>query len=149
MKAGQICTLDVVTCRGDATALDAAQLMRGCHVGDVVVVDTRNGQTIPLGIVTDRDIAVSVVAQGVDASTLRASDIMTAPAVTAFDWEDAFCLPRRMRRLGVRRLVVIDDAGGLVGIVTEDDLVRFIGDYLTELSQVSTRQTVMEEKRRA
>jgi CBS domain-containing protein len=149
MKAGQICTLDVVTCRGDATALDAAQLMRGCHVGDVVVVDTRNGQTVPLGIVTDRDIAVSVVAQGVDASTLRASDIMTAPAVTAFDWEVAFCLPRRMRRLGVRRLVVIDDAGGLVGIVTEDDLVRFIGDYLLELSQVSTRQTVMEEKRRA
>jgi CBS domain-containing protein len=54
-----------------------------------------------------------------------------------------------MRRLGVRRIAVIDDAGSLVGVVTEDDLLQFIGDYLVELSHVSTRQTILEEKRRA
>jgi predicted transcriptional regulator len=114
-----------------------------------VVIETTEGRKTPMGVVTDRDIAVSVVADGVDPASLTVCDIMNAPAVTAFEWEDGFCLPRRMRRFGVRRIVVIDEAGSLVGIVTQDDLLRFIGGYLVEMSHVSTRQTIMEEKRRA
>ncbi|WP_277184197.1 CBS domain-containing protein [Caballeronia sp. BR00000012568055] len=148
MRAGQICTLNVVKCDPNTTVLEASKLMRASHVGDVVVVENRHDRIAPLGIVTDRDIAIAVVAEEVEPRSVLVSDIMSAPAVTAFEWEDGFCLPRRMRRLGVRRIAVIDEMGGLIGVVSEDDLLRFIGDYLVELSHVSTRQTIFEEKRR-
>ncbi|WP_235024347.1 CBS domain-containing protein [Caballeronia cordobensis] len=149
MRAGQICTLNVVTCDRNTTVLEASKLMRASHVGDVVVVENKHDRIAPLGIVTDRDIAISVVAEEIEPGSVLVADIMSSPVVTAFEWEDGFCLPRRMRRLGVRRIAVIDDAGSLVGVVTEDDLLQFIGDYLVELSHVSTRQTILEEKRRA
>jgi CBS domain-containing protein len=149
MNAGKICTLDVITCRSKASALEAAKLMRANHVGDLVVVDERDGLPRPVGLVTDRDIAVSIVAEEVDPATLLVADIMTSPPVTAFEWEDAGCLPSRMRLHGVRRVVIVDDAGELVGIVSLDDLLRAAGDFLVELGRVSARQQILEEKLRA
>lgn len=149
MRAGQLCTLNVVTCDRNTTVLEASKLMRENHVGDIVVVEKNDDRIAPIGILTERDIAVSVVAEEAEPKSVLVSEVMSSPAVTAYEWEDGFRLPRRMRRLGVRRIAVIDDAGSLVGIVTEDDLLKFIGDYLVELSHVSTRQMIFEEKRRA
>jgi CBS domain-containing protein len=91
MNVGNICTRDIVVCRRDTTALDAVRLIRNHHVGDLVVIDDSNGKQTPVGIITDRDIVVSVVAKEVDPAAVFVSDMMSAPPVTAFDWED-LCL---------------------------------------------------------
>ncbi|SAL84649.1 CBS domain-containing protein [Caballeronia choica] len=149
MNAGKICTLDVIVCGTDASALDAARLMRANHVGDLVVIDKANGNRRPVGMVTDRDIVVSVVAKEVDAAGLLVTDIMSSPAITAFEWEDGWRLLRRMRLHGVRRMPVVDDADALIGIVTLDDLLRFSAEFLSELGHVGGRQRFFEEKARA
>ncbi|SAL61622.1 CBS domain-containing protein [Caballeronia humi] len=149
MNAGKICTRDVIVCGTATSALDAARLMRANHVGDLVVIDNANGKRRPVGMVTDRDIVVSVVAKEVDAAGLLVTDIMSSPAITAFEWEDGWRLLRRMRLHGVRRMPVVDDADELIGIVTLDDLLRFSAEFLSELGHVGGRQRFFEEKARA
>ena len=83
MNVGNICTRDTVVCRRDTTALDAARLIRNHHVGDLVVIDDSNGKQTPVGIITDRDIVVSVVAKEVDPAAVFVSDMMSAPLVTS------------------------------------------------------------------
>ena len=64
MHIGQICTSQATHCTRDETVQGAALLMRRQHVGDVVVVDRFDGASVPVGILTDRDIVVSVIAPG-------------------------------------------------------------------------------------
>jgi CBS-domain-containing membrane protein len=148
VNTGSICTRDVVTCRPDTPALDAARLIRNHHVGDLVVVMESDGRRTPVGIVTDRDIIVSVVAKEVDPASLFVSEIMSSPAVTAFEWEDVWQVLRRMRLHGVRRMPVLSDADDLIGIVTFDDLIGAVSELLIELRHVSARQKFFEEKAR-
>jgi CBS domain-containing protein len=116
--------------------------------GDLVVIDSTNGKRRPLGFLTDRNIVVAVVAKEVDATTLFVTEIMTSPAITAFDWEDEWHVLRRMRLHGVRRMPVVDDTGDLIGIVTLDDLLRLAAEFLFELGQMCGRQLFFEEKAR-
>lgn len=91
MNAGTICSREVIVCRRETSVLDAAKLIRHHHVGDLVVVGQAEGQTkraVPVGIVTDRDIVVAIVAKEADASALLVGDIMSGVPVTAFEWED-------------------------------------------------------------
>jgi CBS domain-containing protein len=148
MNVGNICTRDIVVCRRDTTALDAARLIRNHHVGDLVVIDDSTGKQTPVGIITDRDIVVSVVAKEVDPAAVFVSDMMSAPLVTAFDWEDLWQVIRRMRLHGMRRMPITNDADELVGIVTFDDLVTAMSVLLTELAQVSGREKTLEEMSR-
>ncbi|SDH31115.1 CBS domain-containing protein [Paraburkholderia phenazinium] len=148
MNTGTICTRNVITCQVGTSALDAAKLMRNHHVGDLVVVTDASPGHGPVGVITDRDIVVSVLACELDAGTLCVSDIMSSPAITAFDWEDAWHVLRRMRMNGVRRMPVISDTDELIGIVTLDDLVGAVSELLSELSCVSQRQRHFEEKAR-
>jgi CBS domain-containing protein len=142
VNIGTICTRNVITCHAGISALDAAKLMRNHHVGDLVVVsDAGPGRGPPVGVVTDRDIVVSVLACELDAGTLCVADIMSSPAITAFDWEDAWH--------GVRRMPVISDTDELIGIVTLDDLLGAVSELLSELCCVSQRQRHFEEKARA
>ncbi len=62
MTIGAICNREVITVQRDATVLHAAMLMRQYHVGDVVVIENRKDITAPIGIVTDRDVVIEVVA---------------------------------------------------------------------------------------
>ena len=82
MRASDICTLDVVCIHASASVTDAAKLMRKSHAGALVVIKQPGGERIPVGIVTDRDIVMSVVAADVPAATLTVGDIMTSPALT-------------------------------------------------------------------
>lgn len=148
MNTGSICTRTVITCPPDASALDAARLMRNHHVGDLVVVSQAGERQAPVGIVTDRDIIVSVVAREIEPAKLFVADIMSAPVITAFESEDLWRLLRRMRLHGVRRMPVLSDADELVGIVTADDLLSAAAELLSELSFVSQRQKHLEEKAR-
>jgi CBS domain-containing protein len=148
MRIADICTRNVIQCRRSTTALELAQLMRNSHVGDVVVVDQPNGERIPVGIVTDRDLAVEVMALEADPAVVKAGDLMGPALVTAAEANDVYETAELMRLKGVRRVPVVDAHGGLVGIVTLDDLLKVIGEQLTLLGRVISRERFQEEQSR-
>ena len=83
MQIGHICSNNVVTCSSNTTVLEAAQLMRRNHVGTLIVVEEVNGMLVPQGIVTDRDIVVVVLAEGLDPKSIKVIAIVAAEACTS------------------------------------------------------------------
>ena len=82
MPIGEICNRDVIISHREDTVADAAKLMREHHVGDVVVVDERDGLRFPVGIVTDRDLVVEIMATELDQKVITVGDIMLEELVT-------------------------------------------------------------------
>lgn len=145
MQIGDVCTRNVIECGRKTTALELAQLMRSSHVGDVVVVDQPNGKKVAVGIVTDRDLVVQVMALEADPGVVTAGELMGPELVTAAEANDVFDTVELMRFKGVRRVPVVDEQGELVGIVTLDDLLKVIGEHLTLLARVMARERFQEE----
>jgi signal-transduction protein with cAMP-binding, CBS, and nucleotidyltransferase domain len=145
MQIGDVCTRNVIECDRKTTALEVAQLMRSSHVGDVVVVDQPNGKKVAVGIVTDRDLVVQVMALEADPGVVTAGELMAPELVTAAEANDVFDTVELMRFKGVRRVPVVDEHGELVGIVTLDDLLKVIGEHLTLLARVMVRERFQEE----
>src|SRR3990172_1723388 len=100
MRIGGIATLEAVHCKREASVLEAALLMRKHHVGDLIVVDEVAGALSPVGILTDRDIVVSLVAEGLDAKIIEAGDIMSAELLAASEDADVHETIERMRFKG-------------------------------------------------
>jgi CBS domain-containing protein len=122
--------------------------MRQHHVGDVVVVDQEGTRRIPVGIVTDRDIVVEVVAAGLDPSALKIGDLLTGPLVTVDEDEGYAATIYQMTERGVRRVPVVGAGGELVGIITFDDLLRQLATPLAELSELAGRERREEMRKR-
>jgi CBS domain-containing protein len=146
MRIGGIATLEAVHCKRETSVLEAALLMRKHHVGDLVIVDEVNGELMPVGILTDRDIVVSLVAEGLDSKSIEAGDIMSAELLAASEDADVHETIERMRVKGVRRMPVINGSGRLLGIVSVDDLMQFLAEEMTELSRISLRQQSIEKQ---
>ena len=144
MAVGEICNRDVVIAEKALSVVDAAQLMRTHHVGDLVVVEEKAGRRHPVGIVTDRDIVVEVVAAGVDPDALTVGDIMGPEVATVRESEGLFEALRYMRDKGVRRMPVVDHEGVLVGILTLDDLLSLLAEELTELAKLVSHERQRE-----
>jgi CBS domain-containing protein len=148
MRIGEICTVQTIYCKRDETVQGAALLMRRHHVGDLVVVDQPNGERIPVGIITDRDIVVSVIALGLDPASLLVGDIMSDDLLTTAEEDDVYETIERMRIRGIRRVPVVNSAGGLTGIVSADDLLEFLAEEMGELSRISSYQQAHEKRAR-
>jgi CBS domain-containing protein len=144
MAVGEICNRDVVIAEKALSVVEAAQLMRKHHVGDLVVVDDRGGRKHPVGIVTDRDIVVEVVAAGVNPDALKVGDIMGPEVATVRESEGLFEALRSMRDKGVRRMPVVDGTGVLVGILTLDDLLSLLAEEMTELAKLVSHERQRE-----
>ena len=145
MRIGEICTREIVYCGRNASVLEVAQLMRNHHVGDLIVAETRDGRLEALGIVTDRDLVVKVLAEGVAAETLTAGDLMTRDLVTGAEAESVHEAIERMRTEGVRRLPITGADGALVGVLSADDVTEFLAEELTGLAHIAPRQSVVEK----
>ncbi len=137
MAIGEVCNREVVVVRSGTSVADAAQLMRAHHVGDVVVVRENGGRNEPVGIVTDRDLVVEVMAEGLDPSTLTVGEIMGQALARVKEDTGVFEAIRYMRDSGVRRMPVVDACGGLAGIVTLDDLLELLAEELMYLSRLT------------
>jgi CBS domain-containing protein len=149
MHISDICTRAAVTCRRNASALDVARLMRERHVGDVIVVDDAEGCALPVGIVTDRDLVLQVLAKGVDPESVTAGDVMSASPETALGSEAILDAIWHMRAHGVRRLPVVDRRGALVGVLTVDDITRFLASEMSEMARIAPHQIERENAARA
>jgi CBS domain-containing protein len=147
MRIGEICTVQTVYCEREETVQGAAMLMRKHHVGDLIVVEP-NGERVPVGILTDRDIVVSVIALGLDPASLLVSDIMSDDLLTTSENDDVYETIERMRYRGIRRVPVVNSAGGLTGIVSADDLLEFLAEEMGELSRISSHQQSHEKRAR-
>ena len=120
----------VVTAGPNDSLMSIACLMERRNVGAVVIVDGKR----PLGIVSDRDIALHVAARGVSIQT-PVSRVMVAPVKTVGRDDGVLDTTQTMREAGVRRLPVVDDDGRLVGLVTLDDLLRILSRELSNLAE--------------
>jgi CBS domain-containing protein len=144
MSVGEICSREVIVTEKSATVTQVAQLMRNEHVGDVIVVENRGGARVPVGIVTDRDLVVQVLAKDVPLDQCAIGDIMSYELVTAKETDGIWETLQRMRTRGVRRIPVVNASGALVGILTADDLVELLGEELSDLAKVIGRQPIRE-----
>lgn len=130
MGVGEICSRQVVFARRNESVQQAARLMRQHHVGSVVVVDETNGRRYPVGLVTDRDIAVGVVALGIDPAKASVEAVMPGEVVCVRESDGLGRAVALMRAQGVRRLPVIDGSGALVGILSADDVLDILAEEL-------------------
>jgi CBS domain-containing protein len=127
---------------------EAAQLMRRYHVGDLVVVDEADGKRVPVGMVTDRDMAIEIIAKSLDFNAFSVGDIMSPQLVSVHDDEGVFETIRLMRAKGIRRVPVVNKEGGLEGIVSADDILDLLAEEMTELARVAPREQEREAKAR-
>jgi CBS domain-containing protein len=149
MKIKQVCSRTVAVTEPGASVRDAARLMREHHVGSLVVVEKRDGITRPVGVITDRDIVVSVVAvAGVRPEALRVEEIMSAEPATIGEDEGVFEAVEAMCDRGVRRLPVVGPDGRLVGLLALDDLLRMLSTELAGLAAVVQREGEREVRQR-
>jgi CBS domain-containing protein len=150
MLLNSFCMLDVARCSPRTTVLEAAHLMRRHHTGDLVVVDDDGGEErlTPLGVITDRDIVVEVLAQGADPATTLVSQVMRTPVVIANAHEDSSMVLDRMRVHGVRRIPVVGNNGCLVGIVTADDMLKQLATDANTLTEIVSKEQNKEQRAR-
>jgi CBS domain-containing protein len=145
MRIGEICTREVVQCIRTTSVADLACLMRNRHVGDVVVVEQSGTVSRPVGIVTDRDLVVKILAEGVDPDTVTAGDLMSADLATGLETEVVYDAIWQMRGKGIRRLPIVDARNTLVGVLTVDDITEFLAAELSEVARIVPHQVKLEQ----
>ena len=126
MRVFETMTPNVVSVMPETTLMDAALMMRNLDVGPLPVID--EGRLV--GVITDRDITVRATAEGRDPRVTRVGEIMSAEVVACAEGDDVRSAARLMQDAKLRRLLVVDGAGNLKGIVSLADLVLQTGDDL-------------------
>ncbi len=124
MSVGKVCTRTVITAHPEDTVSAAAQRMAHYDVGTLIILESRR----PIGIITDRDLVVRVLAKGSDPQTSTLQTLMTRQVISVPDHtslEDALAL---MRAYQIRRLVVVNNDQELVGIFSLDDMLALLGE---------------------
>ena len=148
MPIGEICTREVVIVKRNETVLEAAKLMRQHHVGDVVVIEEHDGVRFPVGIVTDRDLVVEIMAPELDPAAITVGDIMEQELVIVKESMGLFEAIQYMRSKTVRRLPVVDENGALLGILALDDLLELLSEELLAIARLVRYQRRKETKQR-
>jgi CBS domain-containing protein len=144
--AGELCTRNVVIVHPSDSLSIVARRMLDAHVGCVVVVrDPAEQDRIPIGILTDRDIVVGVLAHtDRHLNAIHVGDVMSERLVVARETDSIPELAKRMRKAGVRRLPVVGANGALAGIISFDDLFEQLREQLTDLAALLVRERERE-----
>ncbi|MDH3762749.1 MAG: CBS domain-containing protein [Gammaproteobacteria bacterium] len=148
MRVSEYCNREVVVLEQDASVTEAARIMREYHVGDVVVVRVHQGKNFPVGILTDRDIALEIVAKSADPQIVCARDAMSYELVTVNEDDDLMHAIEIMRDKGIRRLPVVDLDEALIGILTVDDVLDLLSEVFIDIVHLVDRQRRREASTR-
>jgi CBS domain-containing protein len=130
MPIDDYCEKPAVTVLGNETVRMAAQRMKSAGLGSLVVV--ADGR--PTGIVTDRDLVIGTLCNRLDPGSVRVDEIASRPLVTIEQERSVGEAVRVIRHHAVRRIPVVDEKGGLVGIVAADDLISMAAGQLSGLA---------------
>ncbi len=148
MRVGEYCNREVVVVEEDKSITETARIMREYHVGDVIIVKSQHGKQIPKGILTDRDIALEIVAKSADPEILRAGDAMSYELTTVNEDDDLMHAIEIMRDKGIRRLPVVDIDEALVGILTVDDVLDLVSEVFIDIVHLVDQQRRREARTR-
>jgi CBS domain-containing protein len=138
MSVERICQRDVDTARLDESVFQAAERMHQRTVGALVVVDKAH---VPVGIVTDRDLMVRVIAAERDPQTTTVKEIMTPNPKTVTEMAEIEFVISLMQDGAFRRVPVVNDLGHLVGIVTLDDILLLFSEGFSLVGRLLERET--------
>src|SRR5512139_3300352 len=154
MRAQSLLVRDVavhnaVTVPPEESIDECAKRMHAEHVGCLIVVEQTDGIQFPIGMLTDRDIAIEVVAFGLDPRAMTAGDVMSErPAVVEED-DDLLDALAHMRERGVRRLPVVRPDGALSGMLALDNLLEALGEEIDGVVGVMRAQRTKELRLRS
>ena len=149
MKVSQCCKHDVVVASPKDDLAHAAQIMRDKHVGFLIVVEGGGDRRVPIGVVTDRDIVVQVIAREVEPRNLVIGDVMTRAPVYCKETDDMEDVIKRMEGAGIRRMPVVNDRGGLTGVFAIDDAIMMMSKMLVSITGAVRREQRIEREFRA
>lgn len=145
MNAGSVCKRGVITVAPTDDLIEAAHVMREKHVGYLIVseqVPAHHRRVV--GVLTDRDIVVAVLAQEVDARALKVGDVMTRDPLIIEEGQSLEAVLCHMREAGVRRVPVVDRAGTLTGVLSIDDVLELIAEQLINIAGSIRNERRME-----
>jgi CBS domain-containing protein len=143
-NCSQLMTHDPVCCLASDTVDRAAQLMRQEDAGSLPVIENHQNKKL-LGIITDRDIALKVVAEKRDTGSTRAQEVMTRNPVTCRADNDVQVALDAMASHQVRRIPVVDDKNQVVGIISQSDVATRVSEpartakLVREISKSATK----------
>lgn len=126
-KCREIMTQDLVYCWPEDPVSKVAQLMKKEDIGPVLIVDNEQSRKL-IGIVTDRDLALKVVAEGRDPKTTNVETVMTRKLVTCRADDDIESAMKAMAQYQLRRIPVVDDHMKLVGIISQADVATRVDE---------------------
>ena len=149
MLVADVCNREVVIADPNLSVLEGAKLMRQHHVGTLVVVEPSDEGTTPIGIVTDRDIVLKVLGEGLKVDDVPLGDVMSQTLHQINEGAGLYDAYTIMRSKGVRRLPVVGADNGLVGILSADDLIEIIAEQINELVALISREQVQERRLRS
>ena len=148
MSAGEYCNREVVVVLKSEPVSEAISLMRSHHVGDVVVVETTATGAKPVGILTDRDIVLEILAEGVDLGAVSIGDVMSYELVTVTEDTKLIDTIKLMRDKGIRRIPVVNQQGELQGLLTVDDILELLAEQLTDIVDLVNKELNREGRLR-
>jgi CBS domain-containing protein len=139
MSAGVICSRTVVTVSPAETIRTAAGRMAEHDVGTLIVVE-RDGRDRPVGVVTDRDLALRCIAGRLDPETTPVSQVMTGPVTSVGEDTPIDEAISRMAATARRRLVITGDGGRVVGILSLDDVLDLMFEEGKSVARLLEKQ---------
>jgi CBS domain-containing protein len=134
MKVGEYCKRAVVAIASNADAADAAKLMRAEHVGFLIVYREGDALQKPVGVLTDRDLVLGVMAREVDPRAVTVDDVMTRQPLIASEADELSDMLQGMRLSGIRRVPVVDARGALIGVMAIDDAIDIVTGLMCDIA---------------
>lgn len=126
-KAREVMTKDLIYASPQDTIVEVAQLMKNEDIGPVLIVDNDDSKTL-VGIVTDRDLVLKVIAEGHDPKTTRVEEVMSKELVTCRADDDVDVAMQAMAQFQLRRIPIVDNDDRLVGIISQADVATRVGE---------------------
>jgi CBS domain-containing protein len=139
-KCSEVMTRNLVCAEPGDSVANVARLMKENDIGPIPIVETQNSKKL-VGIVTDRDLAMKVVAEGRDPRTTPVREVMTTSVVTCRDDDDIQTAMDTMATQQLRRVPVVDDGNTLIGIIAQADIATRVdkpektGEVVKEISE--------------
>ena len=134
MKVGEYCKKALVAIASGSDAAEAAKLMRKQHVGFLIVYREQDALRKPLGVLTDRNLVLGVMARDVDPHAVTVDDIMSRQPLVATEADELSDMLHAMRFAGIRRVPVVDDRGALTGIMAIDDAIEVVTGLMCDIA---------------
>jgi len=141
-KCNEVMTKKTVCCLPDDLVTEAAELMKKEHVGSIPIIEDEQSRKL-VGIVTDRDLTLRIVAEGLDAKSTKIESIMTRNVVTCSAEDDLQKVVDAMSKYQLRRIPVVDDDNKILGIIAQADVAMHFDHpkrtaaMVKEISQVN------------